>query len=398
MFRNLLNLLVFKFTPVRRNRAVFTAYNGKCTDSPLYISQQLHAAAPHWHQTWLVLPQYRDKVPPYAEAVDYQSLHAQRRRGAAQVLVDNVYCDKSFTLFASTPHVKLKAALFRFFYHKPRQLAFTTFHGLPLKKLGRDQVGNDVQGMVSDGVTMLCPSRYQAETFRHLTFDTMKMVVLGSPRNDMLFTANRETVRAELGLPADKRILLFAPSFRNDGHDVEGKNIRCSGLNQIEALDFDRLTSSMSKRFGGEWVVAMRFHYHVASMVDWEKLQRTTNGKILNANRCDDMEQYLVAVDALMSDVSSCMFDFLHTGRPTFVFFPDFEHYGSIERGLYLDMHSLPFPFAETPEQLYSNIEEFDSERFHEACATLLTSMGNVDDAHSAQRAVDYILQQVVQK
>ena len=97
-------------------------------------------------------------------------------------------------------------------------------------------------------------------------------------------------------------------------------------------LDIDRILSTLSKKFGGEWVFIVRFHYHVEKAINWDKLHEKYGEKIINGNKSEDIMDYLVCCDALMTDISSCIYDFSLTNKPSFSYFPDFNHYANDER------------------------------------------------------------------
>ena len=81
-------------------------------------------------------------------------------------------------------------------------------------------------------------------------------------------------------------------------------------------------------------------------------------------NKNDDMAEYLACSDLLLSDISSCLYDFFITKRPTFSFFPDLEYYKNEERGLYIPLTEFPFQFSKNFEELLMNIETFDMPKY----------------------------------
>ena len=189
-------------------------------------------------------------------------------------------------------------------------------------------------------------------------------------------------------------MVLFAPTFRNDGKDVEGKNIQRSGLNQISGIIFDELFASLKKRFGGEWIFVCRFHYHVSNLVDWDELENKYPGKVVNGNNSSDMAEYLKCTDVLITDASSSMFDFALTYKPCFLFFPDIDNYSNKERGTYIDPYSLPFKTSKSFKALVEDIEMFDYERYKFQVDKLLSNLGNTDDGHASERIAKYIYEE----
>ena len=106
------------------------------------------------------------------------------------------------------------------------------------------------------------------------------------------------------------------------------------------------------------------------------------------------MSKYLLISDVIISDISSCLFDFSITKRPGFIFFPDFNYYDEIERGLYININELPYPFSETFEQLIENIKAFDYAKYEESLKKLIDKCEFIINDKSAQDIAKYILKE----
>ena len=128
------------------------------------------------------------------------------------------------------------------------------------------------------------------------------------------------------------------------------------------------------------------------SMVDWEQLNEKYPNKIFNGNAFDEMSLYLNVTDILITDASSCAFDFCVTKKPCFIFFPDLSHYKNVERGFYYDLESLPFPISTTFEELIRNISSFSKATYEEKVSNFIEEQKFMDDGCSAEKIVDYIL------
>ncbi|MGG7190018.1 CDP-glycerol glycerophosphotransferase family protein [Clostridium paraputrificum] len=391
---NFIKAVIYKFTAVKPKRLVFSSYDGHYSDSPKYISQKIHELAPQYEIIWLLKKEFSYDLPEYVKWYDIDTFKAQKIRGSATALIDNVYCNRSFTVMENTIGNRLKANIFKFLYNKPNQPGFTTWHGTPIKRGGRDQIGNEsISDFICPNVTMIVGNQHSIETLSHITFKKLNMKLIGTPRNDLLFDKKSyASLRKKLNLPENKKMVLFAPTFRNDGRDVEGKNIQRSGLNQIKEIDFEKLFETLHRKFGGEWIFVCRFHYHVSNLVDWDALTKKYNGRVINGNEFDEMAEYLACTDLLITDASSCSLDYSLTQKPCFLFFPDFEHYKNQERGFYLNLEMLPFPLAMNSCELLKNINDFDEEEYKINVEKMLSDMGYVDDECSSKRVVKYIL------
>lgn len=394
-----LNLFLNKFRKIKRDRVVFTSFDGHYSDSPKYISEALHRLSPETEIVWLVDEKYAPLVPNYATAVDIKSKDTEKYVKNAAVFVDNVYWREVYTRTSDSLAAKVTAKAFGALSSRKGRYFFTTWHGTPLKRMGRDQIGNTVYDFVCPKNSyMLLGNRFTLDIMKHLTFEKMNMELLGCPRNDILFASEEKRcqIKRELGLPEDKKIILYAPTFRSDGRDTEGKNVLRSGINQINEMDFDVLFKLLSEKFGSDFALVCRFHYHVESMVDFDALNKKAKGRIINGNLHDDMAMYLAASDILITDASSSMFDFALTLRPCFLLFPDIEHYGSRERGFYLDVSSLPFPCSVDFDGLCVDISRFDYAEYKTKTEKMLDSLGYADDENSAERVAKYIIEKAL--
>lgn len=387
-----LGLFIYRLAPIRRNRFVFTSFNGHYSDNPKAISNKLHEIDGNSDIVWLVKNEYMDTVPSYARKCNINSLKAFWYRGTSMAQIDNVYGFRAFFVTNGSVLSKFKLKLLAFLSNKKNQPVFSTMHGTPLKKIGRDQIGNNVLDMICPNSYLLVGDQLTADVLKNVTFEKIPIKILGSPRNDILFK-DMYNIKKELELPIDKKILLFAPTFRNDGKDTEGKNVFRSGLEQLKNMDFEQLFHSLSVKFGGEWVMVCRFHYHVSDMVDWGELNVKYPGKFINGNLHDDMADYLCCSDALLTDFSSCMFDFGLTGKPCFLYFPDLEHYRDKERGFYIGIKDLPFSASVNFQTLISNIDEYEQAEYLDKVNIFLNKIGSQNDGNASQRVVNYILE-----
>jgi len=379
---------------IKKNTFVFTSFSGHYSDNPKYISEELHRQCPNAKIIWLVSKENIKILPSYVKGYIIGTQEADMLQASAEVIIDNVYGDRAYTSTKKSFSEMFKKVFFQFCYGKKQQKIFTTWHGTPLKCMGRDQVGSEVSDFVCGNIHMVLGNSFTAQKMKHLTFDKIPMKVIGTPRNDILFSDKTQIkkIRCKLGLPIDKKIVLFAPTFRNDGKDVEDKNIARSGLDQLNEIDLDKLFQTLTAKFDGDWIMICRFHYHVEELVNWEVLESKYSGRIVNGNLHDDMAEYLACTDVLITDASSSMFDFSLTMKPCFLYFPDLDNYEKKERGFYLTPSSLPFPISKTAKSLYESIESFDGKKYISSIKSMHKKLGFVDSPNSSQKVVEFIL------
>ncbi|MDR3344782.1 MAG: CDP-glycerol glycerophosphotransferase family protein [Oscillospiraceae bacterium] len=168
---------------------------------------------------------------------------------------------------------------------------------------------------------------------------------IGSPRNDRLVRAKGQDTaarKAALGIPADKKVILYAPTWRDNQHDAK------TGYVYATELDF----AALRKAIGEEYAVLFRAHYHVSNGFDFSAHQ----GFVIDASREQDIAELYLAADLLITDYSSVFFDYAILERPILFYMYDLEKYRDELRGFYISPEELPGPISTTTEQLAADI------------------------------------------
>jgi len=280
------------------------------------------------------------------------------------------------------------------------QIYIQTWHGTPLKRLGCDIVleGNGSQSVKeihemyreeADQFTyLLSPSAYTSEKLASayaLTEEEKKnkIIELGYPRNVFLFKYTEEDVKRikeSLHLPADKKIILYAPTFRDKTYEY-GK-----GFEYQVALDMERL----QKKFGDRACVLLRAHYFANMEFDAEKYR----GFLYDVSDYGDINHLYVISDLLMTDYSSVMFDYSILRRPMIFFMYDIEEYRGQLRDFYIEPDILPGPIVSTQEEVEAELEKAFSKPFvcDERYEAFCKKFTYLDDADAAKRVVEAII------
>ncbi len=220
------------------------------------------------------------------------------------------------------------------------------WHGIPLKRFGlaahgiegeRDKLLLENSRSRAVITSSRVDSLAMAAAFAPLS--VRQMWPTGLPRNDFV-------VGAEERLPADLRsqldrlralvggrnLVLFCPTFKDDQDE---------GYNQFSPEELDWLGAWQQRH---DAVLGVR--EHMADTVSSYSRQLASLDVLnLNASRFPDVEVIYRVARALVSDYSSCLVDFLLTGRPVISFAYDYERYRDHERGLFYELDDvLPGP------------------------------------------------------
>lgn len=203
--------------------------------------------------------------------------------------------------------------------------------------------------------------------------DEEKVLPLGAPRVDYLKNeANQEKALEEIHQrypqTKNKKILLYAPTFRDDSE--RDKEI----LNNFNL-------PKVKKALGDEYEIFIRLHPQI-HVSDRETLGAT------DVTDYPDVRKLILASDVLVTDYSSICMDFAFLNKKTVFFAYDLDWYTE-RRDFYFDYEGfVPGLVAKTTDELISAVKaDFQAER-NEKFRSFNFSF---DDNKSAKRVVDTI-------
>lgn len=279
-----------------------------------------------------------------------------------------------------------------FVVKRPETTYIQTWHGTPLKKLGLDM--DDVQMAGNKGIEnykanfwansrrwdyLIAQNQYSSDIFKNCFDFKKEMLDIGYPRNDILLKKNTpehiDSLKEKHGIPKDKKVILYAPTWRDNQSMGKGKYI----FNPF--LNFDILKRNIEE----EYVLILKYHYLIASELDWSRME----GFIFDINE-DIQELYLMA-DILMTDYSSVMFDYSILKRPIIFYTYDLDDYCD-NRGFYFDfLEEAPGPFVKNTDELISVLKKPDFNRYKEKYDKFNQKYNSWDDGHASEKVVDLI-------
>ena len=368
--------------PIMKGTVLFRSFNGQYNDNPKYVSEKLHRMHPEANIVWAIGDGSKDSFPDYAKTVLIDSAEYAKYVARAEIVVDN-YCGcRTNYLNVNNP---VKRFVFWLFARRRKgQLCISTWHGTPLKHIALDEPqykGSKFAKGYFNADVLIAGCKVTADAYRTAFGWRGEVMMCGTPRNDLLVNGSSPDLKERLGLPKDKRIFLFAPTFRN--------NVEMSGVYQLKSINVSEMLEALSESFGGEWCFVFRSHNLVMSKIQSESLG--INEKIINGNAHPDMAEYLAAADALLTDYSSSMFDYALTKRPVFLYTPDLDDYKNSERGFYFDIESTPFSVSRSFSELIKNITEFDRSAYEGRVDEFLIKIGNAEKGSATDAVVSRI-------
>ena len=151
-------------------------------------------------------------------------------------------------------------------------------------------------------------------------------------------------IKEKLNIPLNKKIILYAPTFREYWRDKD------SGCVLNNPLNFELL----KEKLGNEYFVLFRAHYEIAHI-----LGITNNDFVKDVSNYEYLNELMIVSDILISDYSSIFFDYSILEKPMICFAYDYEEY-KLKRGLYASFNDLPSKICKTQEELISELIGMD--------------------------------------
>lgn len=344
--KNYLYKKVLLKLPMKENYIVFESFLGKnYSDSPRNIYEYIIENNLDYKCIWVFNDKQR-KIPGNAKIVKRFSLAYYYYHAVSKYWINNMRQPLHL--------VKREGNVF-----------LETWHGTPLKKLVFDmkeiysanpRYKRDFYMQSRAWDYLLSPNQYSSDIFRSAFKFDKEMLEFGYPRNDILYSPDKEEratrIKNALGIPKDKKVVLYAPTWRDDDFYESGKY-------RFELkLDLRK----MREELGDEYVVALRMHYFIADDLNIEGLE----GFAFNLSKYDDISELYLISDILITDYSSVFFDYANLKRPILFYTYDLDKYRDQLRGFYIDFEKdAPGPLLRTSDQVIDaikNIEQIKSD------------------------------------
>ncbi len=271
-----------------------------------------------------------------------------------------------------------------------------TWHGTPLKKLAMDMDNVNMAGQTDINEYkekfynnsrrwdyLLIQNDYSREIFKK-AFAFNKTILNGYPANDILYTENNkesiDKIKDKLNIPKNKKIILYAPTWRDDNFYKKG-HYRMN----IE-LDLDK----MQKELGNEYIILLRMHYLITNNINIEKYK----GFVYDYSQGYDIQELYLVSDILITDYSSVMFDYSNLNRPIIFFTYDIEQYRDALRGFYFDFEEeAPGPLVVDTEGVIECLKSIDdiNKQYENKKERFYNKFCHIDDGNKAKEILDAI-------
>ena len=352
--------------PLKSNTVLYESFHGSslaCSPYAIFRTLLEDSAYSHLHHIWSITS--NTSIPadlqnnPRVSFVRHNSLDYAQALAQAGTVISN-------------------STLPTWYSRRAGQRYANTWHGVPLKRMFKLET--------SDNPTVHRNSQRNFLQTSHLflpndfTVDGLlaaadvkeacngRIFPVGAPRVDQTLDQNTaQAVRKDLGVSDDHKIILIAPTWRGTLNDAQNQDTELQALlEKLQGLDPNHHT------------VFVQMHNFASTDLDGLR----TPPKTLSTN------QFLSAVDILITDYSSIMFDFLATGRPLILYAYDREEYGRT-RGFNFALEELPATICDTPHEVMAAIEAPRPARDMKTFQTAKETLFPHEDGHATQRAID---------
>ncbi|WP_305785033.1 bifunctional glycosyltransferase/CDP-glycerol:glycerophosphate glycerophosphotransferase [Symbioplanes lichenis] len=355
-----------------REVVLYNSFTGRqYSDSPRAVHRELLARSLPLEHQWVSV----DGQAPLPHSAEPVALWSKRW----------------YESLATSRYIVTNQHLPEWFRRRDGQVVVQTWHGTPLKRIGFDI--EDVQFTdrryleklteeAPNWSFLVSPNTFSTPLLRRAFRFGGEILEIGYPRNDVLFEDRSEIterVRAAVGLPPGRKIILYAPTWRDD--EYAGGAYRMSL--QLDLADAEA-------RLGADHVLLVRRHPNVI-----DEIPGAGDGFVHDVSGYPDMADLLAAADILVTDYSSVMFDFASTGRPMLFFTYDLAYYRDELRGFYFDFEAeAPGPLLATSAEVVDAVRDIDvvAGRYADRYAAFAAKASDLDDGHAAARLADRML------
>ncbi len=221
-----------------------------------------------------------------------------------------------------------------YFIRKKGQRYLNTWHGTPIKFLGKDikdefLAHKNVARNFLHTTHLLSPNTHTTnillDRYDISNIFSGEIKELGYPRIDRtinLSSERKEYIRRKINANVYDKVVLYAPTWR--------------GIHGKATLDIEKLKNDLEKLADQDCHIVFRGHHMIEKLVS----EQNISGITIVPSEIDTNE-LLGAIDILITDYSSIAFDFFVMNRPVIYYAYDIEQYNN-ERGLYFPLNELP--------------------------------------------------------
>lgn len=364
------------FFPIKKNRVLFISYNGcKYNDNPKYIYDCIIGRnnTLDLDIVWVLNDSIYNSVSK-DQNVTYVN-HSNRLVYIYYILTSHVIITNDF--------------LEIYLPKRKKQTVLNTWHGGGAYKTVALTAKNPSEYMrwyqkkqTFMTSAFVLSSEYFNETVVQQSYNFWgETLRTGMPRNSTFFKNDNNLriivyKRLNIQVTDDDIIVLYAPTFR--GPSETG----CLSFND-GIIDIERVIRAFETRFRKHVIFLFRAHHAIKAA--------NLNGDYIDVSNYSNMQDLLYVSDYLISDYSSCMWDFGLMNKPILLYTPDLKEYQD-DRDFFMDINQWPSPLSCTNKELEETILGFDVEYYVRRIKDFNMQLKSYENANSDEMCTDWVL------
>ena len=272
--------------------------------------------------------------------------------GFDKVIITRLNSDSYHKYLATAKYIMTDNSFPPYFIKREEQVFLNTWHGTPLKTLGKSDNSNNASlANIQKNYLMSDYALFPNEFTRNVFMDDYDLrpiiksniIVTAYPRNYVFYDKEQPAVMKEkLGL-GDKQVFAYMPTWRGKGRKANTKD-------QIRFTT--KILKQIDSKLDDDQVILINLHFLLSEGIDTKKFKHI---KAFPKNY--DTYEVLNACDGLITDYSSVFFDFAITRKKIILFAYDKVEYFS-KRGVYIPFENLPFPICETVDSVIDELKK----------------------------------------
>ncbi len=367
-----ISLLVRFFTKVKPNLVLCWSNKGNYIScNPYYITQYIRNNSLNYDVVWMLAKNLELPIESnfINKIVRYGTLKYILAINMSEYVITNTRIDSKWAMWKK---------------RKKQKYIMTWHSSMSIKKVEKD-VNNypDYLKMAKEDSArcdlILSGCEFRTQVIKRAFQYSGEILEKGTPRNDIFFDLKRiaelkKIIYTKYNISINKRIIIYAPTFRNDGN-----------LDYVK-LDWGRILNALREKMGQDFVAFLRLHPNMASKA---KEVITDGCDVINVTNYNDMQELLVISDILITDFSSSIFDFALTLKPIFLYAIDASTYN---RGTYFNLDELPFSFSTNQDDLLKSIMAFDKNEYEANLNSFLNNrIKSFENGHACEAFVHWM-------
>lgn len=269
-----------------------------------------------------------------------------------------------------------------YFMKREGQIYLNTWHGTPLKTLGKSDIKNakslaNIQKNYLMSDYALFPNEFTEDVFmKDYMLENLyqgKIVLCDYPRNRALLPEHNTSLRTKLGLD-DVQLIAYMPTWRGTSRKADA---------EIQKKILHKYFLKIDKKLSDDQIFYVNLHFLLGNTMEF-----TAYKHIKPFPSEYETYDFLGICDMLVTDYSSVFFDFSVSAKKTILFTYDLEEYMR-DRGTYFPVEELPFPIVRNVDDL---IREINNEEQFIIPESFLTKYCNYTNPQVPEKLLELLI------